>query len=165
MKKREKQKTEQILFRLDPERAEKVRDWAHNHHIKVQAMVEVALRELMDAGMPVIDGQKRLYARTKKTVPNETELAYTLHNVEYREWVDWVILVLNNPISVRAADSLADNIAGFLSALARRKDRMIKAGRLDGADPNVPDYAAAAEAALDALEQLRRLLERRSKRR
>jgi|SRR5215471_2558084 len=155
MKKREKPKTEQILFRLDPERAEKVRNWAHDHHIKVQAMVEVALRELMDAGMPVSEGQRRLYAKTKKVAPNETKLVYTLHNVAFQKWIDY-LTVLFNSNNDTAMEGIACNIDGFMAKLHVVQD---EARRTHANYPeDAPDYARLSKESGEALDELRRFL-------
>ena len=155
------------MFRLRPAQAEAVRDWARARRIKLQPMIQLALEELMAAGMPAeryVKSSKKVHAAVKKVVSKETQSTYNLHIVELDEWVDWVIMVLDNPIDTYAIEALADNIIGFLAALARRKDRMLQAGLIHGADKDtIPDYAAAAEAAYDSLEQLRRLFERMRK--
>ena len=160
-------KTEQFNFRLDPQRAKMLRDWVHDHGSKIQLVVEHALELVMQPeNKPVADGQKGLAAKSsegsKKVELSETSPAYNLHNAFFQEWVGWVILVLNSRDS-GAIQSLAGNIVGFLAALTL-PSRRSKTGKIHGTDQDAPDYAAEAEAAQAAYEQLRRFFERMRKR-
>jgi len=167
MKSKEKQsrtKTESFLVRLDPHIAGQVRQWSLDHRMKIQAMLELGLEHLMQGEGPVIDGQKRLSTKAKKSTPKETGSAYNLHNALFQEWVERVILVFNSCNS-GAIEALARNLVGFLAALAGLQKRGIIVDINNGSTEDAPDYAAAAEAAQDSCEQLRRLLEGMRKRR
>jgi len=155
MKSKEKQKREQLILRLDPKRAQKVRRWAVDHMTKIQPMLDRGLDLVMqDKDRTIIVEAKSSSGKypsgMQKSETGETNSAYNLHNVEYREWVEWVILVLDSGHEA-AIEPLAGNIKGFLSDLAMNQID----GVIDAPSEATPDYARAARAARYAHQQLR----------
>lgn len=145
----------QLAYRVTQERRKQLKRLALERNTTIQGVLDEALELLLNPAAEstekISDGQRNLVAVRNTLV----------HNYPIGDWLLWVEMVMVSD-NQTAVTGLAANIQGFLYKLMAAKDKTD--GLLHATSSTTPDYAAEAERAEEALEQLRRYFEGQRKR-